>query len=100
MPALDMAVPHKLSRQEAMTRIRGLLQKLKDEQGDRINDLREDWSDSGGKFSFSAMGFQVSGTLDVTPADVRLSANLPFAASFFKGRIEEAIRARASELLA
>jgi hypothetical protein len=46
------------------------------------------------------MGFAASGTVTVSPTDVALALNLPFAASFFKDRIEAAIRDKATELLA
>lgn len=100
MPKLNMSVPHQLSKEEAMTRIRTIFQKLKSEHAGRIDDLQEQWTDDGGTFKFSAMGFPVSGSLAVTPADIKISGDLPFAATFFKSRIESTIRDRASELLA
>lgn len=95
-----MSVPHQLPQPEAMKRIKGLLESLKAENLGRINDLREEWSDNVGTFSFSAMGFPVSGTLAVGPADIELSGELPLAATFFKSKIESTIRERAAELLA
>ena len=95
-----MSVPHQLSQQDAMTRIRTLLEKLKTENPGRIDNLREEWADNVGTFSFSAMGFPVSGTLAVTPTDIQLSGDLPMAAAFFKSKIEKTIRDRAAELLA
>ena len=83
-----------------MKRIKGLLDKVKSEHSDKIGDLREEWTDHVGRFNLSAMGFSVSGMITVTPTDVRLSGNLPFAASFFKSKIETTIRERATELLA
>lgn len=100
MARLNMSVPHQLSQEEAMRRIKGLLNKVKSEHSDKISDLQEEWTDNVGRFSFSAMGFSVSGTLAVTPADIQFSGDLPFAASFFKGKIETTIRDRATELLA
>ena len=83
-----------------MNRIQGLIANVKAEHGDRISDLREHWVDNVGTYSFSAMGFSVSGTITVMPGSVRLTGNLPFAASFFKNTIESTIRERATELLA
>lgn len=100
MPQLHMSLPHQLSQPEAMQRIKGLLESLRAENLDRINDLREEWSENVGTFSFSAMGFPVSGTLAVGPTDVQLSGELPLAATFFKSKIESTIRERAAELLA
>ena len=100
MPKLNLSVPHKLSQQDAMKRIKGLLEKVKTEHGDKISNLREEWTGHVGTFSFSAMGFSVAGTLEVTPTDVQFSGDLPFAASLFKNKIETTIRDRATELLA
>jgi len=100
MPQMTMSIPHQLSQQEASARIRKLLHTLREEHAGRVTDLREAWTDEGATFSFSAMGFAVSGSLAVTSADVRLAAELPFAASLFRSQIEGAIRERAAALLA
>ena len=99
MAKLNMAVSHHLTQDEATRRIKSLLGEVKSQFADKISDLREEWNGNAGKFSFSAMGFAVSGTLIVKPAEVELSGNLPFAASFFKGKIESTIRERAQALL-
>lgn len=100
MPKLNMSVPHRLPQDEALNRIKRLLGQVKQQYADKISDLREDWEDNIGTFSFSAMGFSVLGTLNVTPSAVELTGNLPFAAGLFKGKIEQTIRERAAELLA
>ena len=100
MTRLQMSVPHTLSQQEAIDRIKALLQNVKIEHSDKVSDLREEWTGNVGQLSGSAMGFSVSGTVVVTPTHVEISGNLPFAASFFKSKIESTIRDRATELLA
>jgi hypothetical protein len=45
------------------------------------------------------MGFDISGTLTVNENSVGLDAELPFAASLFKGKIRELIEEKAGELL-
>ena len=100
MPKMNVVVPHRLSQEEALSRVRGLLADLTRQYGGQISDLRERWSDGRGEYSFRAMGFNVSGTLDVRPAEVELVGDLPFAAMPFKGRIEDAIRREAERLLA
>lgn len=100
MAKLNMAISHCLTQDEAVKRIKTLLGEVKNEFADKISNLREEWNGNTGKFSFSAMGFSVSGTLTVKPSEVELSGNLPFAASFFKGEIESTIRERAETLLA
>ena len=100
MAKLNMAVSHRLTQDEALRRVKTLLGEVKTQFADKISDLHEEWNGNTGKFSFSAMGFSVSGTLTVNPSGVELSGNLPFAASFFKGKIEFTLRERAETLLA
>ena len=100
MPKMNVAVPHKLNPDEAVRRIKNLVGDMKKQFGDRITDLKEEWSGNNGQFAFKAMGFDVSGTVRVDADEVRIEGNLPFAASMFKGRIESTIQERASQLLA
>jgi hypothetical protein len=100
MPSLNITVPHRLDQDEAMRRIQGLLTEIKRDYGDRVTDVREAWRDDGGDFAFRAMGFSVSGSLQVRPGEVVLKGDYPLAARPFKGRIESMIRDRAEQLLA
>jgi hypothetical protein len=99
MPSLNMAIGHKLPQGEALKRIKGLLGKVKTQFAAKISDLRENWNGNTGTFSFSAMGFSVSGTLTVKSSEVALESRLPFAALPFKGKIESILRERATALL-
>ena len=100
MAKLNMAISHHLTQDEAVKRIQSLLGKVKVQFTDKISDLREEWHGNTGKFSFSAMGFSVSGTLVVKPTKVEILGNIPFTASFFKGKIESVIREQAEAILA
>lgn len=100
MPSLDMSVPHSLGKEEARKRIQDLLPKMKSDYADQIKDLQEEWDGDTGRFSFSIMGFPVSGTLRVNDSSVDLDGNLPFAAAFFKGKIKTVIEEKAQQILA
>lgn len=100
MPKLEMAVPHHLAQDEAVKRIKNLLNNLKTEHADRICDLQEEWDGHTGTFRFSAMGFPLSGTLTVNKSRIEISGHLPFAAMLFKGKIESAIKEGIETLLA
>ncbi len=99
MPKSTVTVSHQLGKQEALERIKSILVKAKEQYGDRISDLQENWDDNGGTFSFRAMGFKISGTLKVTDTDVEIVGDYPFAALPFKGTIEATLRERAERLL-
>jgi Putative polyhydroxyalkanoic acid system protein (PHA_gran_rgn) len=99
MASLDIAIPHSLPPQEALSRIQGLLQKLQREQKDIVKDVSEKWNGNEGEFSFSAKGFDLSGTIKVEENLVHINSQLPFALSFFKGMISKTIKDKAGELL-
>ncbi|MCX6204945.1 MAG: polyhydroxyalkanoic acid system family protein [Bacteroidetes bacterium] len=100
MPSIEMIIPHNLSKEEALKRIQGLLEKVKSEFSDSIKDLKESWQGNTGKFSFFVKGFSVSGTLTVENSLIELNGQIPFAAAFFKGKIKSTIEKEARELLA
>ncbi|MDO8504945.1 MAG: polyhydroxyalkanoic acid system family protein, partial [Candidatus Liptonbacteria bacterium] len=61
---------------------------------------REEWNGNLNRFSFSAMGFSVSGTITVKQSTAELSVTLPVALLLCKGRIEDTIRERAEAMFA
>lgn len=99
MAHFDMSIPHNLSQEEALKRIQTLLGETKKDHGDKINNLIEKWNGNVGEFSFTIMGFDISGTLTVNAGSVDIDAELPFAASLFKGKIKELIEEKAANLL-
>lgn len=99
MSKLAIEIPHQLSQEEALQRIKNLLTNLKEEQKDVIADVKENWQGSTGDFSFSAKGFDLAGNIEVNPGSVDINADLPFALSFFKGMISNVITEKAKALL-
>jgi hypothetical protein len=100
MAKLDITIPHVLPPQEALTRIQGLLKKLQQEQKDTISNVSEKWNGNEGEFNFSAKGFDLSGKIKVEENHISINGQLPFALSFFKGKIGQIIKEKAGEILA
>lgn len=100
MASLELSVPYSISQEEALSRIKNLLTETKKEHGDKIKDLQETWEGNTGTFSFTAMGYDLAGTLTVAPGNIHLDAKIPFAVSLFKGTIVKAITEKANQLLA
>ena len=100
MPKLNVTVPHALGTDEARSRIQGAIAEAMGRYGDRVSDVQERWEGDRGEFSGRAMGFKLSGSIDVRPDAVEIRGDLPLAASMFKGQIEAMIRERATKLLA
>jgi hypothetical protein len=99
MTSLKMNIPHQLSQEEALLRIKHLLGKLKQEQKDKISNVTEDWKDETGNFGFTTYGYDLSGIIKVQPDSIDIDANVPFAISIFKGKIKEIIDKKTRELL-
>ncbi|MBN8877540.1 MAG: hypothetical protein E6Q24_08385 [Chitinophagaceae bacterium] len=99
MSDLKLSIPHNLPAEEALNRIKDLLGNLKKDHKDLVDNAEESWEGNTGQFSFSAKGFDLSGTINVSPSGVDIDAKLPFALSFFKGKISQVITDKAKELL-
>ena len=92
MPNMTVSVPHNLSQGEALQRIKDAIAQAKVQRSGDVQDLQENWNGNVGTFSGSAMGQSASGTITVNASDIVFDLALPFAATFFKGKIESAIR--------
>ena len=100
MPRITLEAPHSLGQDEALKRLKDKFDSARSQYGSSVRDLDEQWTDHTLTFRFNAMGMGVSGTVKVEDRAVKLSADLPLAASFFKGAIESRIRAELGTLLA
>ena len=99
MSNLEVAIPHNLSQEEALNRVKNMFTQMKNEHGDKISNLKEQWNGNEGNFSFTAQGFDIAGTLTVNPSNVELKGEIPFALSLFKGAITKTIEQQATKML-
>jgi Putative polyhydroxyalkanoic acid system protein (PHA_gran_rgn) len=99
MPRITLEVSHSLGLEEATRRLKDKFAAAKAQHHDRVSSLREEWRDHTLSFALQAMGMGVSGTVAVGPNQVKLDAELPFAAAFFKGAIEQRLRQEVAVLL-
>src|SRR5436190_24174706 len=100
MARFNMAVSHGLPQDDALRRVRGEVENLKRQYGDRISNRWDNWDNNTYTFGGLTKGFTVSGVMMVKPFQVEIDADLPWLTMLFKGRIETAIRERLSTLLA
>ena len=94
-----MSIPHSIGKEEATNRIRKLLGNVQQRFAGQLKDVRQDWNENEGTFSFSVMNMPVSGRLTVNNSDVALDGKLPLAASLFQGKIKEVIMEEAKKVL-
>jgi hypothetical protein len=100
MPTLDIDIPHQLTRDEALQRVKQLLEKTSQKAAGSIEDLTEHWEGNTGHFRFNAKGFPISGTITVTSSLVEVRGQVPFAVSLFKSAIVNAVNEQAGAILA
>ncbi len=96
---MKFSIPHQLTQAEAMSRIRNLFNKIREEQKGNIQELTEEWRENGGSFKLRSMGFEITGTVEVLPSSVEIEAKLPLALSMFQGAIKGTIEKEAQKLL-
>ena len=99
MANLEVTIPHNLSEEEALRRLKNQFTEMKKEHGDKISNLKEEWNGNIGNFSFTAQGFDIEGTITVNPSTVELEGKIPFALSLFKGAITKTIQQQATKVL-
>jgi hypothetical protein len=100
MSKLSLNIPHAQTQEEALSRIKQMLGRLQEEQKGTITNVQENWNGPNGNFSFSAKGFNITGTIQVKDKEVLLESDLPFMVSMFKGQISSIITEKANTLLA
>jgi hypothetical protein len=99
MPRLTLEVSHALGLDEAVQRLKDKFAAALAEHRDRLSHFREEWQDHTLSFAFQTMGMAVSGHVAVEPNKVKLDADLPLAAAFFKGAIEDRLRREVGHVL-
>lgn len=99
MPKLSISIPHALGREAAGQRLKGFMERLKEEHKDKVGNLQEEWSENSLKYSFTTFGFKISGVGTVEESEVKMDIDLPFAAMMFKGKIESEIRETLARVL-
>jgi hypothetical protein len=99
MPRVSLEVPHHLSPDEAVARLRQKAAAARSAFREHISEFQEEWTDHHAQFSIKVMGMKTTGTVAVEPEKVDVHLELPFAAMFFRGAIEGQVRKELVELL-
>jgi len=99
MANFNISIPHQLSQEEALSRIKSQLAQIKAQYSDKLGSPHEEWNGNVGSFSGSSPVGPVSVILTVTPSEVLIAGELPAVAAFFKGKIESGIRQELDALL-
>lgn len=99
MARLHLSISHELTQKEALSRIKKAIAGSKKKYAHVITILQENWKGETGTFSATAKGYEISGSVTVLPSIIELDADVPWAVTLMKGKIEKLVRAQAKELL-
>ena len=91
MPNLSVSVPHQLSQDEALTRVKRAIALFYAQYSDKAK-IQESWNGYTGEFSASGQGQTVPTTVTVNPGDVTVNVTLPTLALMFKSKIEATLK--------
>jgi len=100
MPKFGVTVPHKLTKEEARSRLERFAELLQSKYEGKVTDLQQSWEGDTLKFSAKTFGIQLKGGIAVNDNDLKLDGDLPFAAMMFKGKIESDIKEQLERIVA
>jgi putative polyhydroxyalkanoate system protein len=89
--AMNIEITHTLARDEAKSRMMGLIDRLKSQYGGQIKDLKEQWVNYTDKIEGSARGHSVSGSINVEDKAVNIDLKIPFLLRVFSGKIRSVV---------
>lgn len=99
MASINISIPHSLTKDEVATKTKSLFSNLKEKYAGMIDSVTEEWNGYEAKFTLSAKGFDVSGTMTINDSSIDIDGKMPMALSFFKSTIEKSITNTVEEAL-
>ena len=99
MKTITVTIPHRLTQDEARTRLQTGIADPKAKHGNRIADLQETWTGNQLTFALAAMGQKVTGRVDVQPEAVKLDVDLPWMLAMLAGKFKPQVEQEARKLL-
>lgn len=100
MPHISIVIPHHLTQEEALTRIKQKAAAIRQTYQNQVAGASDEWEENKLTFAFAAMGIQVKGNLVVEPHEVQIGVDVPMMAMMFRGPIERRAREELEQLLA
>lgn len=91
MYSMHLLLPHALSQENAIYRIKALSDRLAHEHKNKITSLDQNWNGNQAEIKLKAMGMTFRGSIQVTARDISINLNLPLAAVLLKKQIKQEI---------
>jgi hypothetical protein len=101
MAKINIVISHALDRDDALERIKGLIQNAREQFAGQfqLEDIKENWTKYQGMFSFSVRKVLISCNVHIMKKQIIINGKLPLIAIHLKSDIESAIRTQAQALL-
>ena len=96
---VNVSIPHRLSPDEARTRIQNTLTGLKSQHAAKLAQVDERWSGNHMDFRLAVMGQAVTGRVDVRDTSVDLAIDLPWMLAMFADRFRGEVQREGTKLL-
>jgi hypothetical protein len=94
-----VSVPHQLSKEDALNRIKSLVEQLKAQYGNQVSNVSEEWHDNRCDFSLKMKMFKLSGSIMVDDSKAEIRGTMPPGTGRFEGKAKKLIEEQAKKLL-
>jgi Putative polyhydroxyalkanoic acid system protein (PHA_gran_rgn) len=89
---MRIAIPHHTTKANARQKVEERFAALIGQFGGHAQEVEHQWAGDTLNFKGKARGFALSGTMEVTDAEVIVEGKLPFLAMPFEPKIREAVK--------
>lgn len=96
---ITLSIPHRLSRDEARTRIQTTLAGLKTQHAARLANIEEQWSADHMDFRLAVMGQSITGRVDIRDSTVDLAIDLPWILAMLADKVRGEVQREGTKLL-
>ena len=96
---ITISIPHRLTQEEARTRLANGLTELKQKYAGSVAGLEENWSGNLLSFRLTAVGQSITGRAEVLAEAVKLDIDLPWLLAMFAEKFKPQVETEARKML-
>ena len=99
MPKLNTQVSNGLGKDKAKEKLDYMVEKMRREYADKVQDLEGAWEEDTLSISFVAMSFKITSDVTVSEELIEVQSTLPLAAMPFKGMVQSRLVSTLEKML-